>query len=296
VPLFLKAAETKLIFGAVFFKSGEEKNENNSISFNSKMTYELLHKSIIKPDTVDIVSFEEIRPNGRNYVMHLRMIEKEIEGQKVPRVPVKLIPYDTYSAYDTFITRGLKFDPETREPLNANFFKRIQLYKEALDTFGSEFEPSVEELNRLMNKYLQGESLDERETLYLRSYLNADNSSAIKEFDGDVRVMAKTALKQKGEGSWLLRRSSIKNSSLIKVKVLSCFDKNEYHHYPFFHVSGLGYYSTNDFDKNEMPGLPEPIGSIPNFSNPNTQLYPCFFDLLVAMQKLFNFSFSMYCT
>jgi hypothetical protein len=53
--------------------------------------YSSAHKKFIPSDSVDIVSAENITPEGRHYIMYLRL--------KQDRIPVTLVPYDTQSAY-----------------------------------------------------------------------------------------------------------------------------------------------------------------------------------------------------
>lgn len=66
-------------------------------------SYIKLHQSVLKSDSVDMVSMEDITPNGRNYIMYLRTTTKMINDTPIPHAPVQLVPYDTYSAYNKYI-------------------------------------------------------------------------------------------------------------------------------------------------------------------------------------------------
>jgi hypothetical protein len=259
------------------------------------VTYKKCHEAFIKDKMVDMVSMEDIRPTGRHYVMHLRL-KSNVHGV-VERIPTHLVPFDTYSAYDTFVTHNVAIDPETRQPMPPSFNKRVQLYKSVLDTFGTDFEPKSDELSDIFTRYLKGQSIALTERMYLRSYLHVDDTNVIHEFDAsglDIRPLVEAKLKEMGVGTWTLRRSSFADSSLVKTKVLSLMAPDAFHHLPLFHVSGLGYYTTNTVERGvAMPGLEdgEPRTSLPPF----VTVYPCFIDLLEALQKMCHFSFEKYC-
>lgn len=259
--------------------------------------YKKLHEAFIQDKMVDMVSMEDIRPTGRNYVMHLRMIQKTINGIVHDNIPNTLVPFDTLSAYDTFVTHNVKIDPETRQSMPSSFLKRVQLYKSVLDTFGADFEPKSDELTDIFTRYLNGQPITLTERMYLRAYLHVDDTNVIHEFDAtglDIRPLVEAKLTEMGVGTWTLRRSSFTDSSLVKSKILSLISADKIHHLPLFHVSGLGYYTTNTVARGvAMPGLEdgEPRVSLPPFDD----VYPCFIDLLDELQKMYHFSFEKYC-
>jgi hypothetical protein len=258
--------------------------------------YKKSHEAFIQDKMVDMVSLEDIRPTGRNYVMHLRMIRQKVDGV-VHDIPKTLVPFDTCSAYDTFVTHNVAIDPETRQPMPSSFLKRVRLYKSVLDTFGADFEPKSDELTDIFTRYLSGQPIALTERMYLRAYLHVDDTHVIHEFDAtglDIRPLVEAKLTEMGVGTWTLRRSSFADSSLVKSKVLSLIGADKIHHLPLFHVSGLGYYTTNKVPRGvAMPGLEEgePRTSLPPFDT----VYPCFIDLLEALQYIYHFSFEKYC-
>ena len=258
--------------------------------------YGNLHK-VFTIDSIDMVSLEDIRPMGRNYIMYLRLVDKLIDGQVLTNVPITLVPWDTMSAYNTFITNDVSIDPETRVHLHPSFKSRLVLYKMVLDAFGKEFEPMASDLDSLFSRYLrQDPLLTLSDRLYLRAYLHLDDTNAIHEFDAtglDIRSLVEAVLLERGDGSWTLRRSSFTDSTLIKSKILSYVYENRCAHIPIFHVSGFGYYETLDVSRGSiMPGLDpdESTGSIPSY----TRVYPCFIDLLDTLRTKYAFSFQMY--
>jgi hypothetical protein len=255
--------------------------------------YSSLHKKYIEPDAVDIVSSENIQPHGRHYIMYLRLTSQLRDGVMHHRIPSLLIPYDTQSAYHTFVTNRVKMDPETRLPLNPGFIDRIKLYKEAM-TLGP-----VEHIGDLFMKYLKGNALSPTERLMLRSSLHLDDTHAIHEFQStgqDIRTDAEKVLTERGVGSWLFRRTSLKNSSTVNSKCVSFYkEAGSIKHIIILQVTGLGYYSTSDVERSAtLPGLEkdEVRTSLPLFNT----VYPCLIDLIEALQSNYNFTLANYCT
>lgn len=254
--------------------------------------YTSIHKKFIVPEAVDIVSSEDIQPHGRNYIMYLRLTSQIKDGVLCPRIPSILIPYDTQSAYHTFVTNKVKMDPETRLPLNPGFIERIKLYKDAM-TLGP-----VENIGELFTRYLQGDVLSSTERLMLRSSLHLDDTEAIHEFQStgkDIRTDAEKVLTERGVGSWLFRRTSLINSSLVNSKCMSLCTEEGITHELICQVIGLGYYTTTDIKREStLPGLEgdEPRTSLPLFET----VYPCLIDLIESLQRKHHFQLSNYCT
>ena len=258
-------------------------------------TYEIVHKSFIRKGSVDMVSMEDIKPNGRNYIMYLRLIEKEVEGEKIPRVPVGLIPFDTLSAYNTFIVNGVTIDPETREHIRPSFLKRIKLYKETVEEFGEAFQPNNEELDQLFQRYIADqESLSKHDLLYLRSFLHLDNTTVIHEVPVvglEIRTEIDKILLQRGVGSWTFRRTSHTSTDSVLIKSLSWSVMNEETnkveciHAIMCHVVGFGYYSAS-IPRNSKMAVIGGDTSIPKYTEAN--IYPCFIDLLDVFRKQHN--------
>jgi hypothetical protein len=245
--------------------------------------YSSAHKKFIPSDSVDIVSAENITPEGRHYIMYLRL--------KQDRIPVTLVPYDTQSAYHTFIVNRLPIDPETRLPLNPGFLNRIRLYKDAMDSLEGLDRPN---LGDLFTAYLQGGVITDIDRLWLRSSLHLEDTQAIHEFNStgfDIRSEAEAVLKERGNNSWLFRHTSIKNSSLIIAKCVSIFKNGVFTHVLICHVIGFGYYTCNIERGAILPGLAEsePKTEIPAFD----YVFPCLIDLLEHLQKKYMFDMSL---
>jgi hypothetical protein len=270
-------------------------------------SYCKLHSSFIKDQeqpAVDMVSMEEIVPTGRNYVMYLRLTTKEIiennNIKRIERVPVHLVPYDTMSAYQTFIINKVQIDPETRELIRPSFLNRIVLYKQTVDEFGVDFLPNNEDLDGLFQRFLRNEELTYREKLYLRSFLHLDNTSVIHEVNVEgleIRNEIEKILLEKGLGSWAFRRTSIVSNDLVVIKSISfCtfnenLKKNECKHIIICHVAGLGYYSVSLERESVMPNIGD-NSSLPNFEK--TTVYPCFLDLFTFYKKYYQLQGEQY--
>ena len=263
-------------------------------------SYNLIHQSFIRKGSVDMVSMEDIIPYGRNYIMYLRLIEKDVDGEKIPRIPVGLIPFDTQSAYATFITNRVKIDPETRELIRPSFLHRIKLYKETLDEFGEAFQPNNEELDQLFQRYIADqESLSKLELLYLRSFLHLDNTSVIHEVSVkglEIRTEIDKILLERGVGSWTFRRTSHISTDAVVIKCIAFCVMNDKNivtclHAAICHVVGLGYYISNIPRESIMPNIGD-NKSIPEYLDQN--IYPCFIDILDYFLKKYKLQGDQY--
>jgi hypothetical protein len=206
-----------------------------------------------------------------------------------------LVPYDTQSAFTTFITNRLHIDPETRLPLNPGFLSRIRLYKEAMDKLEGLERPNMGDL---FTTYLQGGVITDIERLWLCSSLHLDDTQAIHEFKStgmDIRHDAESVLKTRGVNSWLFRRSSIVDSSLITTKCLSFYkDDHTFKHTLIFHVIGLGYYTCDNIARGTiLPGLGE--SELKTSLPPFNRVFPSLIDLLDYLQHKYTFDLSKYC-
>jgi hypothetical protein len=145
---------------------------------------------------------------------------------------------------------------------------------------------------------MQDQDIKLTERMYLRAYLHIDDTDALHEFDAqgiEIRDAVVKVLTESGVGSWTLRKSSIKDSSLINVKILSYLNAGaQAAHIVLCHVIGLGYYSTNSVKREQqMPGVQdgETHASIPAF----TTIFPCIIDLLEDIRKSYPIQFDKYC-
>lgn len=123
--------------------------------------------------------------------------------------------------------------------------------------------------------------MNELDKLYLRSYLHVEDTTAIHEFNTEglnIRAEAEIILQKKGNGSWLLRKSSIVDSKLVRTKCFMYMNNDECHHMLMVHVSGIGYYLGEVDRGSVMPEINDNV-SIPLVCN-GTIIYPCFIDLL----------------
>jgi hypothetical protein len=76
--------------------------------------------------------------------------------------------------------------------------------------------------------------------------------------DFDLRTMATNVLNESSKGSWLIRRSSIKEQDHIKVRVIS-LKENVILNYLFVRINGFGYALINGISGQVMPKIGDNI-------------------------------------
>lgn len=240
--------------------------------------YFTIHKNKVEQNSTeeplaDMVSMVDISPNGRNYISYLRMVN---------RVPTIMKYWDTASCVSTFIKNRILIDPETTLPINPGFIQRIMLYNQTLEKFGVDFEPAPGQIKTLFNNFLE-QTITPDEKLMLRSFLFLEDTSVLHDFSvekspkivyktheewvihnniktteaSEIRAKALDVLNKAKPGSWLLRKSSIRDSIICKTKVLSfIIIHNQISHIPFVHVKGYGYFIPDVGQGFIMPDLP----------------------------------------
>jgi hypothetical protein len=210
--------------------------------------------------------------------------------------------WDTKSCIDTFINHptyrflnGRKFiaDPETNNEINPGFIDRIKLYNESLDILGKDFYIAPKKIKEIFNRYLRSTNeITKIEKLILRSFLfleDIDIISNFKESGFELRNKVEEFLSTKPNGSWLFRKSSIIDTTIVNAKVLSLVsfynDVPVFDHILCLHVKGYGYYSPSKIKQNqEMPDFNNKVELPPT----NTPVYPCFLDWFETCIKYIN--------
>ena len=90
--------------------------------------------------------------------------------------------------------------------------------------------------------------------------------------DFRLREKAMTIINSAPVGSWLVRRSSVKEQEHVKIRVITSRNKDEIRNYLLAHINGFGYVLTNGIQGSSMPSLGEnkPIKiNIPFYSLPD---------------------------
>jgi len=229
---------------------------------------------------MDMVSYTEINPQGRNYISYLRLVN---------RIPKIMVHWDTLSCMSTFITyptqrviggKQYTVDPETTEPIHPGFVERIRLYNESVHVLGSDFSPAPHQINDIFQRYLLNQITD-TEKLILRSFLFLEDTEVLLSFESTglhIRKEAEERLLQHESGTWLLRKSSVIDSDLVKAKVVSINQSGKIIHVMCIHAKGYGYFSPEVISQEQvMPDLsPECRHILPHPSR--EKVYACFLD------------------
>jgi len=113
--------------------------------------------------------------------------------------------------------------------------------------------------NEYFLKYCQN-TLSDDERIYLDNIMHFDDHLIDWTLSSDLhlRDKAMTVIKSSPVGSWLVRRSSIKEQEHVKIRVITCRSKNEeIRNYLLAHINGFGYILTDGLQGSSMPSLGE---------------------------------------
>jgi len=246
---------------------------------------------------VDMVSYAEINPTGRNHISYLRLVNQ---------IPTTMVYWDTASCINTFILQPTRrylhgknhiVDPETNQPIHPGFMERIHLYNDSLQMLGKDFQPDEGQVNAIFQQYLMDE-VSERDKMILRSFLFLEDTDVLVTFQAtgkDIRKEAEQRLKERGHGSYLLRTSSVVDSELVKAKVLSFNDNGTINHSMCIHAKGYGYFAPTGITQEQvMPSLTGEDRSVVLPLPLNGIVYACFLDWFETCCKGYNLVRSLY--
>ena len=114
----------------------------------------------------------------------------------------------------------------------------------------------------------------EEERIYLDNTMHFDDHLIDWDLSCDfgLREKAISVINSAPIGSWLVRRSSVKEQEHVKIRVITCRVKQEIRNYLLAHINGFGYVLTNGVQGSSMPSLGEnktikieiPFYSLPN--------------------------------
>lgn len=112
--------------------------------------------------------------------------------------------------------------------------------------------------DELFNKYCLN-IISEKERVYLDNTMYFDDHLIDWTLSSDfgLREKATEVINRASFGSWLVRRSSVKEREHIKIRVITCKVNDEIRNYLVAHINGFGYVLTNTFQGSSMPSLGE---------------------------------------
>lgn len=112
--------------------------------------------------------------------------------------------------------------------------------------------------NEYFVKYCLGTILEE-ERIYLDNNMYFDDHLIDWDLSCDfgLREKAISVINSAPVGSWLVRRSSVKEQEHVKIRVITGKAKEEIRNYLLAHINGFGYILTNGLQGSSMPYLGE---------------------------------------
>lgn len=237
----------------------------------------------------DIISFEPAC-EGNKYNKYFSISYLRID--KLNR-PIRIYYWTLESAKLWVLDNNKKTDPETRLLINNGFPERIRLHMELTTYYDNNYNPSTEELVPLFDRYIKGLSLSPPEICAIKVFLHMDDSGFLSDWldttGVDIRMMALAAIETSNNGSYLLRKSSIVDSDIIKARVITFKDNNgNISHIPIAHVYSFGYVELDVSRSTEMPNE----GENKQFPKYVGKVYPSFIDILEGIATKYSFNVS----
>jgi hypothetical protein len=237
----------------------------------------------------DVISFEPAC-EGNKYNKYISISYLRID--KLHR-PTKIYYWTIESAKMWVLDNNKKTDPETRMIINNGFPERIRLHMELQNYPEYNVTPTTEYLAHLFDRYTKKDNITNNELCAMKVFLHMDDSGFLSDWldtvGVDIRTMALAAIEKSNNGSYLLRKSSIVDSDIIKARVITFKDNNgNLSHTPIAHVYSFGYIELNVGRSATMPNE----GENKQFPVYVGKVYPSFIDILEGMAAKYGFDIS----
>jgi hypothetical protein len=262
----------------------------------SRDTYAIFHSTKLKKaidedqEFTDAISLEPICDESKRYDKYHAI--SYLRKDKLNR-PNKIYYWTLESAKLWVLDNNKKIDPETRLLINNGFPERIILQLELQNYPEYKNTPTTELLSQLFDRYIKNENITPSELCAIKVFLHMDDSGFLSDWldtvGTDIRTMALTAIETAENESWLLRKSSIVDSDIIKARVITIKDTSGIIcHIPIAHVYSFGYIELAVARSATMPNEKE-NNQFPNYVG---KVYPSFIDILEAMATKYKFNVS----
>jgi hypothetical protein len=256
------------------------------------------HYHTMKFTSPHLITYEELNLHDQQNKRHaLSMLsigtKREIRG---------LCYWTIESATQWFLTQQNTQDLRTMTPYLGSM-DRIRYHHALRQLTRDDWIPSTADLPRLFYQALLAPtSLNPLDLLTVHLFVHMDDVGILSEWAHESqRVAATVALAAATPGSWLLRRSSVKDSDIIKTRALCIKDKRTAHtqHILIAHIDGFGYaHLTGVQSFQQMPysdgraipsSIMEPSYMIPTPPLPAIQnLAGSFLDLLHSYEHMMD--------
>ncbi len=99
------------------------------------------------------------------------------------------------------------------------------------------------------------DSISDDERVYLENTMYFDDIIYNLSSDFGLREKATEIISKSSPGSWLVRRSSVREQEHVKIRVITCRFQDEISNYLIGHINGFGYVLTNGIQGSDMPSL-----------------------------------------
>ena len=257
----------------------------------AKFHIDKLQKAINEDqEFTDAISFEPICDENKRYNKYYAISYLRIDKLKRPN---KIYYWTLESAKLWVLDNNKKTDPETRLLINNGFPERIILQLELQNYPEYNVSPTTEFLSHLFDRYIKKEHITPSELCAIKVFLHMDDSGFLSDWLDtaglDIRTMALGAIETAENGSWLIRKSSIVDSDIIKARVITLKDTSgTVHHIPIAHVYSFGYIELKVCRSDKMPNE----GENKQFPNYVGKVYPSFINILEGMALKYNFDVS----
>jgi hypothetical protein len=161
-----------------------------------------------------------------------------------------LVYMNLKDAYDQYIVKNNTNYPEPYHQLpvfNIDVLKKRVIYKTRYNEYLSNIDNHVLKIDDCYERYWKNEC-DDNEMVFLENELSFDDKMLVDwvglENEYKLREQAVKAVQERSVGSWLVRRSSVKESEHVKVRVFTIKTSQSVINYLCLHIDGFGYVST----------------------------------------------------
>jgi hypothetical protein len=245
----------------------------------------------------DLITYEEVelqdQQNKRHALSMLSIGDKRtIHGLRY---------WTVESAAQWFLTQQKTQDLRTMTPYLGSI-DRIRYHHALRQLTHADWTPPADLQSLFHQALVAPASLNPLDLLTVHLFVHMDDVGILSEWSHESqRVAAAAALAAAPPGSWLLRRSSVKDSDIIKTRALCVKDKEtgQTQHILIAHIYGFGYvHLTGVQSFQQLPfsdgrAIPSPITG-PNYMIPNPplpafeRLSGSFLDLLHSFQHMMD--------
>jgi len=161
-------------------------------------------------------------------------------------------------AYKKYIENQLSNYPEPYDKLSIVYPKILKERILSQTRFSLVEEVEEVEVKECFDKFKEGKE-DEKDRIFLDNKMHFDDNLIDWKLTSELnlRYEAENIIKRSENGSWLIRRSSVKEQDYIKIRVITFNNNGVIRNFLFAHINGFGYVLTDGARGQIMPKLGE---------------------------------------